>query len=261
MKSLLSFFVALAGVVSAQSISGPSANLVLTQDVRLVCVRSSFANLLPPVAVSVPLEAGEQIVSIAANSVLTAIKTEHHLVIADFNGNIEGSYPAPEGPALVAFGPVLPRIAWFGAQKQLIDLQTGSVVSTSSFGDDVLALGTAANGQVNLVVSTAGNLWALIVDMETGTISRQTPLPGSAPAARFENGWLTTNGTTLTWTSGSGESRTIELPETPVSLQRAGNRSLAINGKWLLTPAWQALAIPNRPSGAALRSSAPWRRR
>ena len=239
----LALLIALSNVW-AQSVSGPSASVVRLKDGRLVAVRGSFANLLPPRRFILQLRPDEEPVSAAFHGSLGGVKTNLRFLVTSSDGEILSSLAAPEGRALIAFEQDHPRAVFFAATGRIVDLVTGRSIDTAGSGDAVVALGAATNESVELVTSTQGQLWLNRISLDDGVVSAQSPIEGRAPAAPWEGGWLVATDGGLRWISPSGDHRDLDLDEPATAIESAGEHTVAINGKWLLTPSWEKLLIP-----------------
>jgi hypothetical protein len=251
MKALLFLLFALA--LAAQTVKAPNASVLVSDTGRLVAVRGAFSNLLPARVLTVDLKDDSRVISAAFAGDAAVLKTDRHLLIADASGTVQARFNAPEGAAQVAFENGHARAVYYPASGQLMDLNGGAAVAINAIS---LALGPVQNGELQTVSFDAGQLWLQTLSLTNGSVTSQFPLDGAPPAAAFEGGWLTSKDGGLLWTPSDGSApRSIALAESPVSLTLAGEHAICINGRWLLTPAWQPLRIP-----AAVLAPVPVRR-
>jgi len=243
MKAYL-LFLSAAIFASAQTLSGPISGVVLAPNGRLELVKGIFSNLLPPSPAAVR---GIVPLSAAFSATAGLIKTQRDILITDAYGNILSSQAAPKGPALFAFTATGdPAYAWLSSVSGLENLSSAALLELSSGGDEVIALGTASSGSIEMLVRNGSFLWGESVSTRDGSILRRTSIEGGPPAVAFESGWLVTSPQGLSWVEANQTvaTRFIEVPEAVTGLQTSGPHSVAINGKWLLTPQWKCLRIP-----------------
>ncbi len=225
----------------AQLATQPVAGIVLNPEGGMVCVRGVLQTLLPGVPVELPANAAGPIVSASFGANGGAVKTNSQLLILDSQNQVQAQTGVPTGAALFGYGPD-GSISWvYYASATRMEALDGSFrLSTAQLGDEVVALGVLQGNSAGILTRTGSQLWAETVDVTSGAIRSQTPLPGSSPAIYFQGDWLVSQPPGLLWGT-----RQIPVPTEVTSLQAASQNSVAIDGgAWLLNGAWKILEIP-----------------
>ena len=234
MRVILPFALALS--LSAQTASAPLAAMVVDPRGELVSITGVLQNLLPGIPVPVP----GRIVSASFGVNGGVVKTDSQLLVLNATGQVQSNVSAPPGSAL--FGRNQDgAIGWifYSGSSQIQSLDGSVNLSSTSLGDEVIALGAANGNALAVLARTGTQLWAETVDVNSGLILAQSPVNGTAPGVYFEGGWLVKGGAGMLW--GAQEFSTLAEVTT---LQNAGPHSVAINGAWLLNSAWKVLEIP-----------------
>jgi hypothetical protein len=238
MKLLCAFVTSITSLLG-QTLAPPLSGAILDMQGRIELVNGVMGNLLPPVYQPEPRELqGEVILCAAFKKNGGVLKTASHLALLDTQMSLLSIQSAPKGKAVFSFSSDgTPAWVLYLDDAELVNLSSGDSMPASG----VVALGESAGSSLQLLTGKGGNLWA-------GTVSApsQRPISGAAPAAFFQQGWLSTSPTGLIW-SPSAEGapvRQIPLPEPAVTIQTAADDAVAINGRWLLNAHFQLLEIP-----------------
>jgi len=239
---LVCVFCAFVSGLLGQTLVPPLAGTVLDAEGRIALLHGVMGNVLPPqyapgYATGPPELQGETILGAAFNANGGVLKTDSHLVVLDNHMALLSIQSAPQGKALFGFSSDgTPSWVLYVANAELVNLSSGSSITANG----VIALGPSNNSSVQLLTSKGQQLWAGTVSAEA-----QAAIPGSAPAAFFQRGWLSTSPTGLIWSpAAGGAAREIALPEPALEIQTAAGDAVAINGRWLLNARFQLLEIP-----------------
>ena len=238
-------FLIVLCALRAQTFVAPLAGTVVDQRGRLTTLCGVMGNLLPPEYPSVPLALqGEAILSAAFNANGGALKLESRLALLDNQGSVTSVQPAPPGLALFSFSADgAPAWVFYQNDAELLNTSSGSAIILK---ESVVALGPATATSDPLLTNSDSQLWGGTVSIPDGVFSGPNAIPGTAPAAFFQSGWLTSAGNTLLWTplSVGITARHIALPEPVRDIQMAAAAAVVINGQWLLNARFQLLEIP-----------------
>jgi hypothetical protein len=238
MKFLSIFLVVISGLMG-QTLAPPLAGTVLDARGRIALFHGVQGNLLPPEYAALPAEIqGETILSAAFNANGGVLKTASHLVLLDSHLSLLSIQPAPKGKALFSFSSDgTPSWVLYVEDGELVNISSGASIPVGG----VVALGPFSNSSVSLLTSVDTTLWA-----GTASVPAQIAIPGAAPAAFFERGWLSTSASGLIWSpaAGGAPAREIALPERVQGIQTAAVDAVVINGRWLLNARFQLLEIP-----------------
>jgi len=237
------FISSFISVSHAQTLVPPLAGTMVDEQGRIAMLQGVAGNLLPPDYSAPPELQGEAILSAAFNANGGVLKTESHLALLDNQGALLSFQPAPQGTALVSFdADGTPAWVLYASDAELVNISS----ARSTVVRGVVALGPAGASSVPLLKNTGSQLWTGTVSVPSGIYSAQNPIPGSAPAAFFQEGWLTSSSSGLLWTPmAPGKSaREIALPQTALEIQTASSGAVVINRQWLLNAHFQLLEIP-----------------
>ncbi len=232
----LLFGCVVAAALLGQTAATPVAGIVLGGNGQLLCINGVLGNLLP----GIPFGNQQGVVAAGFGMAGGLVKTADALLVLDAAGAVQSQIAAPPGAAVFGLDASgKPAYVYFPGGSRIESLTGGVDLDALPLGDEVVALGAPGTGGLPVLARTGSQLWAETVSPASGAILTQTPIDGSAPAVFFEGEWLVKGGPALL--SGTRE---WALPAEVVTLQTAGPRSVAINGRWLLNGAGQLLEIP-----------------